>query len=123
MSILYIYNYRYKICIYYYCYAGEDDLQYLVRHLVDVAHDWEKIGQVLSVRNIRTIKATYSDPQHCLVVMLSDWLNMAYDKKKHPEAPCGSKLVFAIADKEGGCNLQLARSLQTKIHGIIYFTL
>ena len=104
--------------IYLFIHTEIEDLRYVVRVLQPLENKWENIGTVLRVRNLDTIKKKFpTEPQRCLIAMLSDWLNGQYDTQRG-KPPSWWMVVFALADRGGGDNRQRAEYVAKNHKGI-----
>ena len=98
--------------------VGIEDLRYVVRVLHLLAHKWNNIGTVLRVRNLDTIRKKFpTDPERCLIAMLSDWLNGQYDTQR-AKPPSWRTVVYALADRGGGDHRQRAEYVAKNHKGI-----
>ena len=89
-----------------------------VRVLHLLAHKWNNIGTVLRVRNLDTIRKKFpTEPQRCLIAMLSDWLNGQYDTQR-AVPPSWRMVVYALADRGGGDHRQRAEYVAKNHKGI-----
>ena len=93
----------------------------MVRALQPLENKWENIGIVLSVQNLDTIKKKFpTEPQRCLIAMLSNWLNRQYDTQR-AEPPSWRMVVYALADRSGGDHRQRAEYVAKNHKGICVF--
>ena len=99
---------------------GEDDLQDIIRELVDVAANWKGLGTFLGIRDgqLQAIKLQGNSPLDCLREMLATWLRRNYNEERFGE-PTWVKVVEAVNDPTGGGNPALAKEIARR-HGGTY---
>ena len=88
-----------------------DDLGYVLRvlHDADMEAKWKEIGQVLRVRDLNDITADSG-----LLQVVASWLKR-YTRLSDP--PSWWRVVWAVADQQGGDSSQSARSIAKKYKG------
>ena len=98
---------------------GEDDLQDIIRELVDVVANWKGIGTFLGIRDgqLQAIKLQGNSPLDCLREMLVTWLRRNYNVGRFGE-PTWVKVVEAVNDPTGGGNPSLAMEIAGRHKGI-----
>ena len=98
---------------------GEDDLQDIIRELVDVVANWKGIGTFLGIRDgqLQAIKLQGNSPLDCLREMLVTWLRRNYNVERFGK-PTWVKVVEAVNDPTGGGNPPLAMEIAVRHKGI-----
>lgn len=94
----------------------EDDVQYLMKELVEVMDKWKLIGVALGLKpsKIKVIdEENHSNIANCFMDTLTSWLNRNYNTAKFGE-PSWHKLVEAVASPAGGNNKVLAESIASR---------
>ena len=67
--------------------------------------NWNGIGLSLLVRGRDEIKKRFpNDPLKCLIGVLTNWLQLQYNREKDPELPSWKKLATVVGEKVGGAN-------------------
>ena len=95
-----------------------DDLFVVSSELLDVAHNWKSLGLALRLKPslLSRIQKDCSDVKDCLVELLTEWLNKAYNTARFGD-PTWQLLVAAVAHPLGGNNPALAQHIATKYNG------
>ena len=95
-----------------------DDLFVVNSELLDVAHNWKSLGLALRLKPglFSRIQKDCSDVKDCLVKLLTEWLNKAYNTARFGD-PTWQLLVAAVAHPGGGNNPALAQHIATKYNG------
>ena len=81
--------------------------------LLPVATKWKSIGFALHLKPkiLDGIETRYNgDPQACLAVMVTEWLDRNYNVKRFGE-PTWQHLVEAVGHPAGGASVALAREI------------
>ena len=102
--------------------ADIDDLFEVQCDLLDVAHKWKGLGKALRLRPsvLNRIEADRPDVNSCLVEVLTEWLQQAYNTDRFG-LPSWKLLVAAVAHPAGGNDHALARQIAEKHNGTITY--
>ena len=101
--------------------SGIDDLGQVLRVLHDAGLDakWRAIGQILTVSdaNLVGFDARFSgDPSLCLLHVVATWL---CGQKIFPSPPLRWRLVYAVADPQGGGTVLKGMEIAATFKGVL----
>ena len=92
-----------------------DDLGYVLRvlHDVELEASWRPLGQVLKIIGLGAISG---DPSDCLLQVVVSWLRG--HTRLEDESPSWWRVIWAVADEQGGRMFQPARRIAKQDKGI-----